>query len=84
MTLHVMLVQDVHYVFGVGFKLQRPKNRTLGHAAVGGETGRRSIGIAEQLSAVIEDELTPFSQPERTVSTELIQVSRGRRFQTLH
>jgi len=39
-----MLVQDVHNVFGVGFKLQRPENRTLGHTAVDGETGRRSIG----------------------------------------
>jgi len=62
MTLHVMPVQAGRplYLRCIGFKLQRPKNRTLGHAAVDGETGRRSIGISERLSAVVEVELTPI------------------------
>jgi len=35
MTLHVMLLQDVHYsyIFGEGFKLQRLKNQMLVHTA---------------------------------------------------
>jgi len=55
-----MHLQDVHNIFDVGFKLQQLKNRTLGHTTVNGETGRRSIGIAERLSAVVDVGLTPI------------------------
>jgi len=86
MSLHVILVQHVH--FGVGFKPVRSKNRTLGHAAVNGETGRRSFGIADRLSAVVEVALTPIKHsvsPREPLRQNWYKyIASGRRCQTLH